>query len=180
MSSKVGRPAADEHNPYYSRYINRAAGDDPVEALESDLTASLQFFSNIDEATSLRSYEAGKWTIRQVLGHLIDSERVFAYRALRFARNDQTPLAGFEQDDWMNAVDFNRIELSKLLKEFELVRRSNLAMFRKLNGEEWLRRGIANNSEISVRALAFIIAGHSVHHRIIVKERYLEAKAATQ
>ncbi len=175
---KSGRPGAKEYAPYYNGYINQTKGEDAVHELEHELAESLKFFAAIDEKQSLTAYENGKWTIREVLGHIVDTERVMSYRALRFARNDKTDLPGFEQDDWMRASSFNEIHLATLLKEFELLRRANIHLFRNLKPEAWERHGTANGKSVSVRALAFIIAGHEKHHRTIVKERYLGAKAA--
>ena len=107
-----------------------------------------------------------------MLGHLIDTERIMAYRALRVARNDRTPLAGFEQDDYVKYGGFDQRSVSNLSREFEQVRRATISLFRNLEPEAWERRGIANNVEISVRALAYIIAGHEVHHKAILKDRY--------
>ncbi len=178
MSHSTGRPGHDEFAPYYNGYINQTHGDDAIKALEQELADALMFYAAIDEPKSQSAYEKGKWTIREVLGHIIDTERVMSYRALRFARNDQTPLQGFEQDDFMRGASFNDVHLATLLKEFELLRRANIHFFRNLTPEAWDRRGVANDKTVSVRALAFIIAGHEKHHRQIVKERYLGSKAA--
>lgn len=178
MSHKSGRPGADEFAPYYNGYISQTQGDDAIKLLESELKDSLHFFAAIDENKSLTAYDKGKWTIRQVLGHIVDTERVMSYRALRFARNDKTDLPGFEQDDFIRGMDFNQVPLATLLKEFELMRRANIHLFRNLQPEAWDRRGNASGKPVSVRALAFILIGHEKHHRNIVKERYLGAKSA--
>jgi hypothetical protein len=123
------------------------------------------------------AYAEGKWTIREVVGHLIDGERVFGYRALCIARGETQNLPGFEQDDYLRTSPYNHIELEDLLSELRLVRLSNIAMFRNLDEEAWNRVGIANNSEVTVRALAFIMAGHLRHHMNVLRERYLSAEA---
>ncbi len=115
----------------------------------------------------------------QVIGHVADTERVFAYRAMRIARTDRTPLAGFEQDDYVANGPFAGCSLQSLLEEFQTVRRASLYLFRALDEEAWLRRGIANNHEVTVRALARITAGHELHHRQILKQRYLGRSATT-
>jgi hypothetical protein len=118
-------------------------------------------------------YEPGKWSIKELVGHINDAERIFGYRALRIARGDQTPLPGFEQDDFIAGANFDACTLADLTTEFELIRRSNLAMFKQLGDEAWVRRGTASDNTISVRALAYIIAGHEVHHLNILRSRYL-------
>ena len=179
MSYKSGRPGSDEFAPYYNGYISQVSGDDALAELQSELDASLRAFGAIDEAKSKTAYEAGKWTIREVLGHIVDTERVMSYRAMRMARNDKTDLPGFEQDDFIKGAAFNDVPLAELLKEFELLRRANILLFKNLKAEAWERRGTANGKQVSVRALAFIITGHEKHHRKIVQERYLNAHAAT-
>ena len=120
-------------------------------------------------------YAPGKWSLREVLGHIIDAERIFAYRALRFARNDPTELPGFEQDDLIPAAHFDQRPWADLLAEFELVRRSNLLLFAGFDREAWLRQGVASRNRISVRALAYVIAGHELHHLRVIRTKYLKA-----
>jgi len=167
------RPAADEHVPYYAKYIALVPEADAVTALEGQLSDMLPLLRSLSEAQGALRYAPGKWSVKEVIGHLIDSERVFAYRALRFARADRAPLAGFDENAYVPAARFDRVALQALVDELEWVRRANLAMFRALDDEAWPRRGTANETEVSVRALAFIIAGHGRHHVAIVRERYL-------
>ena len=127
----------------------------------------------ISESKSLYRYEPGKWSIKEVLGHLIDAERIFTYRALRFARGDKTPLSGFDQDPYVAAGGFDARPWSELVAEFEHVRRSTSLFFRGLKPEDGLRSGPANNAEVTVRALGYIIAGHELHHGGILREKYL-------
>ena len=179
-NQKTGRPEENEFAPFYKGYIGQVIEDDAVTALDAELAESLAFFREIEEQKSKTSYAEGKWTIRQVLGHIVDAERVMSYRALRFARNDKTELPGFEQDDFIRGGSFNEISLGDMLREFEYLRRANILMFRNLSAEAWDRNGSANGNQITVRALAYIIVGHEKHHRKIVKERYLGAVNTTQ
>jgi hypothetical protein len=135
----------------------------------------MQLFAGRSERDGNFRYAPDKWTVKDVLGHLADSERIFAYRALRIARADQTPLPGFEQDDFVRSGGFNERTLASLLEEFASVRSASLALYRSLDKDAWLRCGTANNDQISVRALAFITAGHELHHEKILEERYFPA-----
>jgi uncharacterized damage-inducible protein DinB len=128
-----------------------------------------------DEA--ITPYAPGKWTVKQVLGHIIDAERIFSYRALRIARDDNTPLPGFEQDDYVANADFNSLSLTELLQEYSAVRRATILLFRHLPADAWTRRGTASDNEVTVRALAYIIAGHDQHHYRILCERYAIGKS---
>lgn len=175
----VGKPEETEYISYYSRYINLVPDDaDIVSRLSTQLDETLALLREIPDAQGGFRYAAGKWSIRELLGHVIDGERIFAYRALRFARNDQTPLSGFEQDDYVANGAFDDYPLSELVQEFESVRRSTIFLFKHLTPEAWTRKGTANNSEASVRALAYIIAGHELHHMGILRDKYLQALRA--
>jgi hypothetical protein len=169
----TARPEATEHHPYYGKYIALVREDDAIQALESQMAEALALLRTIPESKGDHRYGPDKWTIKEVLGHLIDAERVFAYRALRFARKDQTPLPGFDETTYVPAGGFGRFALADLASEWELVRRSNLALFRRFDAEAWTRMGVASDHPVSVRALVFIIAGHGRHHVAIVRERYL-------
>lgn len=167
------KPEADEYAPYYGKYVALINNDDIVTALAAQLDATILCLRGLSEAQGDHAYELGKWSIKELLGHIIDTERIFAYRALRIARGDQTPLPGFEQDDYIAQANFNQAPLADLVTEFELVRQSNLAMLKQFSDEAWLRRGTASDNPVSVRALAYIIAGHEVHHLNILRSRYL-------
>jgi DinB superfamily len=169
----VERPGTDEHAPYFRKYIDLVLEGDLIGLLRSQLTGTLETLRSISEADSLHRYEPGKWSIREVAGHVSDTERIFAYRALRFARNDQTPLSGFDQDPYIAAARFDSRPWSAIVAEFEAVRLSTLYLFEGFDGETWKRRGVANGQEITVRALAYVIAGHELHHMGILRERYL-------
>ena len=166
-------PEISEYQSYYRKYISLVQGDDLTEILDHQLTESLATLCRISEAQSLHRYEPGKWSIKELLGHLIDSERIFTYRALRFARNDHTPLSGFDQDPYVIAGGFDDRPWSELVAEFEHVRRSTILLFRGLKPESEQRFGVANNSPITVRALGYVIAGHELHHLGILREKYL-------
>jgi hypothetical protein len=173
MSIIATRPAASEHLPYYSRYVEKVSGDDIMSALKNQLRETIAFLNCITNEESVSRYEPNKWSVREVLGHVIDTERIFAYRALRIARGDATPLAGFEQDDYIKGGNFDKVRWSALIEEFELVRRANILMFSGFTDEAWMRSGTANNAPITARAIAWIIAGHELHHRQVIEEKYL-------
>jgi len=165
-------PQTSEHLPYYSRYIDLVQGTDLTATLEKQIGESLPFLHGISNEKSLHRYAPGKWSIKEVLGHLIDAERIFAYRALRFARNDPRNVTGFDQDPYVEAAGFDAHPLPDLVAEFEHVRRSTILFFRGLTPEAAMRSGIANDASITVRALGYIIAGHELHHAGILRERY--------
>jgi hypothetical protein len=170
----IDKPDETEYLPYYGRYISLVPDGDILALLSKQLEATLALLRSIPESQANFRYGADKWSIKEVVGHLIDTERIFAYRALRFARNDKTPLPGYEQDDYVRSASFDDYPLSDLVAELESVRQSSLFLFKHLDWEAWLRRGVANDSEVSVRALAHIIAGHELHHRDILRTRYLQ------
>ena len=172
MASAIAYPDPSEFPPYFGRYIQQVEGTDIVQILGQQIAGTVPRLRAVSEEKSLARYEPGKWSIKEVLGHLIDAERIFAYRALRFARGDRNPLPSFEQDDYIKTAAFDACPWSELIEEFELVRRSNILMLRHLPDEAWSRRGIASGNEISVRGLAFVIAGHEVHHLRVLAERY--------
>jgi hypothetical protein len=171
----IAAPDPSEYAPYYGRYIMLVGGHDVVAALQDQPRETLALLSGLSEEQGNYRYAADKWSIKGVLGHVIDTERVFSYRALRFARNDQTPLASFEQDGYVRAGGFADRRLADLIEEFVCVRRASGWLFRTLPPEAWMRRGIASDNPVTVRALAYIIAGHELHHRAVLKEKYLAA-----
>jgi hypothetical protein len=169
----VSKPAAGEYSPHYSRYVDLVPDGDVVGTLASQIGGTLATLRGISEAGSLKRYAAGKWSIREMLGHMNDTERIFAYRALRIARGDQTPLPGFEQDDYIAPGRFDSRPWFGLIDEFAALRASNLTMLRGFDEDAWRRQGIASGNPISVRALAYIIAGHERHHMSVLHEKYL-------
>ena len=170
------RPAAGEYLPYYDRYISLVHEDDALEALKRQRDEMLPLLRALSEAQGALRYAPGKWSIKQVLGHVTDGERVFAYRAMRFARADATPLPGFDENAYVSSATFDAESLADLVDALESVRRSSIALFRGLEESAWTRRGEANGAEVTVRALAYIIAGHAQHHTRLIQERYLNAR----
>ena len=171
----IGRPQPDEYAPYYDRYISlvqQAAGEDILDTLDQQRRQTMLLLCSRDDEDGDFRYAPGKWSAKEVLGHVCDTERVFAYRALRISRADATPLAGFEQDDYVRNGPFAQRPLADLVEDFIAVRRATLSLLRNLDEAAWLRRGIANKNEVTVRALAYIIAGHELHHRRILEEKY--------
>jgi len=181
MKSKISfmsKPESDEYVPYYGKYISLVPDNDILITLETQWPQTTTILSARKEAEGDFRYAPGKWSLKEALGHVIDSERVFSYRALRIARNDKTPIEGFEQDDYVKFGPFRQSSLAALIEEFSLVRKATLSLFRGLDEAAWTRRGVANKNEVSVRAIAYIIAGHELHHRRIFQEKYFLASAS--
>lgn len=175
MSSVIvgfGRPNASEYAPYYERYISLIKGEDIVAQLEKQATETIALLQSAGLKADFR-YAPNKWTVKEVVGHVNDTERVMSYRALRIARGDRTPIEGFEQDDYVRDGNFGQRSLADLTAEFADIRRATVALFRSLDADSAARRGIANNNDVSARALPYIIAGHELHHRRILAEKYL-------
>ncbi len=166
------KPEPDEYAPYYGKYVSLVSGDDILAVLEKQPPEIAALLSTCTEAKGGFRYAPGKWSVKEVLGHVIDTERIFSYRALRIARNDKTPIEGFEQDDYVKHGSFGRCALTALVVEFESVRQATQSLFRGLDEAAWVRRGVANQNQVSVRAIAFIIAGHERHHAKILQEKY--------
>ncbi len=169
------RPQTGEYAPFYGGYIARVPEGDLLTILESGYEDWKRLLGALTESQADYRYEPSKWSIKEVVGHITDTERIFAYRLLRIARGDQTPLSGFEQDDYVREGYFSGRRLADLLAEFGAVRRATTILLRSIPDQVWMRRGIANQKEVTVTALAFIIAGHELHHRTILEERYLPA-----
>lgn len=167
------RPEANEYAPYYERYVSLVPDADLVETLERQGAETVALLRGLSEEQGARRYEPGKWSVKQLVGHVCDGERIFSYRALAFARGDAQALPGMEQDEWMSGVDFDARTLSSLVDEFESVRAATVHLFRHLSPEAWARRGVASDNEVTVRALAYVVAGHEAHHVRVLKERYL-------
>lgn len=168
----VARPEPGEYAPYYDRYISQVLGGDILSTLDAQRRQTLLLLSGRDEAEGDFRYAPDKWSAKEVLGHVCDTERIFSYRALRISRGDRTPIEGFEQDDYVKNGPFARVALAELIEDYIAVRRATLTLLRNLDETAWMRRGVANKNEISVRALAYIIAGHELHHRQILEEKY--------
>ncbi len=166
------RPAADEFNPYYAQYVDRVPDGNLIDQLTHQLATTTQLLAPLPPEQAAYRPKPDDWNISQVLGHLADSERVFAYRALVFARNDATDLPGFDQDLFVANGNFATLPLTELLSAFAAVRQATLALFRTLEEAAWLRSGTANGNPVSVRALGYIIAGHELHHVADFRQRY--------
>ncbi len=173
-SFEPGFPETTEYGDGSAGYIAKAKGVlDPVAALTAQLAEVTTLLESLDAAKRDHRYAEGKWTVKEVLGHLIDCERVFAYRTLRIARNDQTPLPGFDENLFAGEAGHARCDWSTLLEEFIEVRRSSILMLRHLPPDAWARLGTTNSQPVSARALVYIMIGHVTHHLEILKERYL-------
>lgn len=169
----MNRPQFDEHPPFYATYINKIGDGDIIAILTRQQENTWHFLKSIPEDDGSYAYAEGKWTIKQVVGHMIDTERIMAYRALRFARNDASELNGFDQDAYVANARFNSFLLDDLTDEFMLLRKTNLYFFKTLNAEEKGRSGIANGNLVTVNALLYIIAGHELHHVNVLKDKYI-------
>jgi len=172
----MNRPNESEYAPYYQGYVDQVSENDIMAVLRGELDELDVLLARVPAEKEKYAYADGKWTIREIIGHLIDGERVFGYRALCIARGEKQNLPGFDQNDYMLTAPYNHIELEDLLSELRLVRLSNIAMFRSLDEEAWNRVGTANGNEITLRALAFIMGGHVRHHMNVLKERYLSER----
>jgi hypothetical protein len=176
VDERHSRPASNEHAPYYSRYIDRVPPGDIVEILRHQIVETSTFLRDIPSDRTTSGYAPGKWTIRDIVGHLADTERIMSYRALRFARGDRTPVPGFEESEYAPNAHASDREMGELVSELEFVRAATLALFEGLPADAWRRSGSANGNEITVRALAAVIAGHERHHVAVIRERYLSVR----
>ena len=172
-ASATVKPEKGEFLPYYGTYIDLVGSGDVLATLSTQMDETQALLRSLPASVATYRYAPDKWSVNELVGHLIDSERIFAARALRFARSDPTPLPGFEQDDYVSNSSFDRYPLGELASELGSVRESTIFLFKHLQEDAWMRRGIANGAEVSVRALAYIIAGHELHHREILRARYL-------
>jgi hypothetical protein len=168
----IARPEPGEYAPYFDRYISLVTGADILGTLDAQRRQTMLLLSGRDESDGDFRYAPEKWNAKEVLGHVCDTERVFAYRALRIARGDQTPMEGFEQDDYVKNGPFARVSLEEVVEDYIAVRRATLTLLRSLDEAAWMRRGVANKNEATVRAIAYTIAGHELHHRRILEEKY--------
>lgn len=167
----MNKPQPDEYAAFYGNYINLVNGS-VLEILEHSKESSYQFFSTLNDNQANNAYAEGKWTIKEVLGHMIDAERTFAYRVLCFSRG-QEELPGFDENAYVQKATFRSRSIKNLAEEFRLVRESNLYLFHSLTSEQLMITGIANGHKISVRALLYITAGHELHHHNVIKKHYL-------
>ena len=168
----IPRPQPAEYDAYYRSYVEAVPEGPLLDLLQRQSDELLEMMARIHDAEALYRYAAGKWSVKEVVGHLCDAERVFAYRALAVARGDRTPLPGFDENRWVEVAGFDRQPLAALMAEAARVRGATLSLLGSLGDEELARQGVANGSSISARALAWIIAGHERHHLQVLVERY--------
>lgn len=174
MSMIILPPPQGTYAPFYDGYVKQIAGKDPIKMLESQVLGLKALLSEIPSEKEDYAYAPGKWTIKQVIGHIIDTERIMTYRALAIARGEKKPLPGFDENEYVAAARFNERSLYDLGHEFGAVREATIALFKSLNNEELDRLGNANNHPVSARALLYIIVGHHIHHEHVLRERYIE------
>jgi DinB superfamily len=166
------RPAKEEYAEYYDQYVRLVPDGEISDILARQLEQTSAYLSDIPEQIGNFRYAPDKWSLKEVIGHINDNERIMAYRLLRIARGDQTPLAGYDQDDLMKGVNFDSYTLTDLIEDYLSVRRATLTLIRGLTDEQASRMGTANDIAISARSLAYIISGHETHHINIIRERY--------
>jgi uncharacterized damage-inducible protein DinB len=174
LATNIGRPETGEYASYYEKYVSKVEGANILATLDEQRRKTLLLLSCRSEGEGEIRYAPEKWNVKEVLGHICDAERVFAYRALRISRNDTTPLASFEENEFVKNGPFARVALSELIEDYIAVRRATLTLLRNLDEAAWLRRGTASNNPVTVRGLAYIIAGHELHHRGILEEKYFK------
>ncbi|MFY9646407.1 MAG: DinB family protein [Terriglobales bacterium] len=168
------RPQPGEYAPYYDKYVAQVPDNSILVTLEDQRRSMLILLTGRPEADGDLRYAPDKWSVKEVLGHICDAERVFAYRALRISRGDKTPLASFDENEFARNSPLSRRPLSDSIEDYIAVRRATVSLFRNLDEAAWARRGVASNHEVSVRALAYMIAGHELHHRKMLEEKYLK------
>jgi uncharacterized damage-inducible protein DinB len=168
------RPTESEYPNYYQPYIKLVPDGGIVQTLQENLLAVVKLFEGISEEDGLLRYAPGKWSVKEVLGHIIDTERIMSYRLMRAARGDQTPLAGFNENDYVQAAQTNSLSMEAILEDFKATRNASITLIQNTPVDAWANKGNANGMEITTRAIAYIIAGHEMHHRKIVEERYLK------
>lgn len=167
------RPQTTDYAPYFAKYVMLVPDGDFLETLEVQLRDIERLLRPLSDKQGNLRYEPDKWSIKELLGHINDAERIFAYRLLRIARGDQTPLPGFEQDDYVETANCSAQKLSSLLEEFISIRRATITLVRSLDSASWLRRGTSSDAPVTALALGFVIIGHVAHHQKILEQRYL-------
>lgn len=167
----LSRPASSEYNLHYAAYIGPMADQNALELLATQKGA-LDGLRTLDESRALHQYAPGKWSVKEVIGHVTDAERIFSYRMLRIARGDKTPLANFDQDPYIEAAGFDRYPIGQLIDAYRATRESTLSIAREIDAEGWQRMGVASDAPVSARALAYIIVGHAGHHFAILRDKY--------
>lgn len=170
---RVKRPDAKDYSEYYHNYVQHVPEGDILDILDKQADLLGRFFAGVNEEKSLYRYEEGKWSIREVVGHLLDVERIFSYRAFRFSRGDQTELPGFDENSYVPKGNYDQHDITELVEEFYLLRKATVSMFRGFDKKMWELSGKANGAAMSVRAVAWILAGHLIHHMKVIQSRYL-------
>jgi hypothetical protein len=176
-SAILERPAATEYVPYFGRYVEQVPAGDVMQILGDQIRETVALLAPLDAERANHRYAPDKWSIKEVVGHISDAERIFVYRALCFARGETANLPAFDENEYMRRAKFSARTLPDLVAELESVRAATLTFFASLDDEEMMRRGISNGREFTVRSLAYIIAGHEAHHARILMERYLVGSA---
>lgn len=166
------RPEPTDYAPFYAGYIDLVPEDDVLSAIETQSSETQKVLASLDEERATFRYAEGKWSVKEVFGHLTDAERVFGYRALCISRGEQTSLPGFDEQTYVAGAGFDAWKVGDLAEMYALVRRANIVFFRNLPAEAWDRRGVANDNAVTVRALAYMIVGHERHHLKVLRERY--------
>jgi hypothetical protein len=167
------RPLASEYPEYYKPYVNLVPEGDLLTLLKETLVKTIELFESLSEEDVLFRYADNKWSIKEVLGHMADTERIMSYRLLRVGRGDQTALAGFDENDYVEGSQINKLPIRNILEDFIAIRKSTLTLIQNMPDGAWTNIGFANNNEVSARAIGYIIAGHTLHHFNIITERYL-------
>jgi uncharacterized damage-inducible protein DinB len=167
------RPLASEYPEYYKPYVNLVPKGDLLALLEENLVKTIELFESLSEESGQFRYAENKWSIQEVLGHMADTERIMSYRLLRVGRGDQTALAGFNENDYVESSQVNKLPIKRILEDFIASRKATLTLFQNMPEEAWENIGFANNTEITARAIGYIIVGHALHHYKIIRDRYL-------
>ena len=168
------RPTESDYAPPHAAYVELVDEDDILSAMQEQSSATQKLLATLDEQRAAYRYGTGKWSIKEVIGHITDAERVFAYRLVTIARGDETALPGFEENAWVAAADFDSRLFTEILADWVTTRNSTLALARSLSAAAWERRGTANNLPITARALLYLLLGHVEHHCAVLKQRYFE------
>jgi uncharacterized damage-inducible protein DinB len=173
MTPIITKPTIDEYAPFYANYVAQNGDADVIQTLTELKDSTYKLFNSLPLEKADYAYAPGKWTLKQLLSHMIDAERVFAYRVLCFSRGDKNALPGFDENDYVEQADLSIRTLNDLAQEFRVLREANLYLYRSITTEQSLITGVASDKVVSVRALLYIIAGHEIHHVNVIKERYL-------
>ena len=168
----VARPQSDEYASHFEKYVSRVPEDDILSVLERQFAETRELFAAIDETKAAHRYAEGKWSVKEVIGHVVDSERVFGYRAMAIARGEQQPLPGFDEKTYSENASYDSWSMKDVAEQYAYTRQSTILLLRNLSEEAWLRRGTASGFPVSVRALAWVMVGHERHHLSVLRERY--------